>query len=258
MRRVQRYWRRWTIRYFRRPLRALLSRTTVAIREHVPGASPLIVWSSRAASLDLLSGVLGVPSPTEMPGMDDIAPERRLGRLLRLWNFIPFLRPQLDQVGLKTTTDLLKAGDALHVFRQEFIGESDWHQRLRSAGLSVVRLSSLTGVPLLPVGVGDPVGAIDLILRWERARLNPTPLVSPLRAVGEELMQRIGALPLRAAPDRYALDAKERFGQRVRLAGFADVAVTLPAHLRVAPQNPIRRERYVGKSCDAPRSPPRA
>lgn len=241
--RRRRYWMLRAMRLVRRPLR-VITRTTAAIWDSIPGVGPLIVWSSRAASLDILPHTLeALARPAE-------APLNWLRGFIGLWRRPAPVAPAGARADLDSVVDLLKARGAVdlsaRVSGEGIAKREPWREGITPAHTSALNFSPRTGVPILEVG-GSPCAPAY------RARAGGAHPALALLPPAPEAASR--SRPPLADRNSGPRDAVAPVDLRAAFAGVA-LAATLPAHLRVAPRKPPRPGEYTGRMCDSPRSPP--
>ena len=225
-------------------LQPLLSRTRVTGRENIPMHGPLIIVGNHSAYIEAVLMVMAMPEPIELMASSDI-PLRGSFTFLQGWyGFIGINRGEIDRAGLKATSDLLNAGGRVGIFPEGGV----WDRRIGDARLGVAYVSQQTQAPILPIGFGGLIGAIQKITHLQRPILNvnigkvlpPVPTADNYRErkalaqkASNEIMEAIYALvPASDEVSQYA-ERQEAYDFVVTLTDASGKVVTPPAEMVV-------------------------
>ncbi len=219
---------------------ALLTRTTVRGREHIPAGGPLLILGNHTSTIDPLLLLACLPSSTEFVGPGDF---RLLfpGNLVIKWYGLVLVKrsTQLERASLKLMADILKSGKMLGLFPDG----GTWEKPITDAKAGAAYLSMTTGAPILPVAIGGAYRAWDKVVRLQRPRLSVTfgevmpPVQSggrsgrgeALEAATQAIMQRIYQLLPPADKTRYDDLARRRYDLKVEVwRSAAHTATELP------------------------------
>src|SRR5271165_6328520 len=88
--------------------------------------------------------------------------------LQRWWGYVPINRGEVDRTGLKAAASILESGGAIGIFPEGGV----WDRRIGDARLGVAYVSQQTQTPILPIGFGGLIGAIDKITHFQRPVLH--------------------------------------------------------------------------------------
>jgi 1-acyl-sn-glycerol-3-phosphate acyltransferase len=219
---------RSAMRGLSRLMLALLTRTTVTGREHIPSSGPLLILGNHTSTIDPMLLLSCLPSETEFVGPGDfklLFP----GNLVVKWYGLVLVKrsTQLERASLKLMTDILKSGKLLGLFPDG----GTWEKPITDAKAGAAYLSMTTGAPILPVAIGGAYRAWDKVVRLQRPRLTVTigevmpPVQSggrsgrgeALEAATQAIMQRIYDLLPPEDKARYDDLARRRYDLTVEV-----------------------------------------
>jgi 1-acyl-sn-glycerol-3-phosphate acyltransferase len=195
-----------------RGLFAVLTRTEVRGREHIPPKGPIIVAGNHLGPIDpVLTGVQ-FPWFVEPMALTDLFRVPGTGTVLRLYGVIPVNRDAHDGGAMRLALEALNAGRSVSILPEGRMSKSGALERART-GVAYLALTS--GVPVLPVAVTGTEHAVRLLSRGRRPRLSV--------AIGPPL--------------RFRVERVEGPGKHERLRAVADdimyaIADLLPAVYR--------------------------
>jgi 1-acyl-sn-glycerol-3-phosphate acyltransferase len=105
--------------------------------------------------------------PIELVAAGDIPLRSKFLFLQNMYGYLPINRGEIDRTGLKAIGDILTAGGGVGIFPEGGI----WDRKIGDARLGVAYLSQQTQAPILPMGFGGVVGALDQALKWKRPKI---------------------------------------------------------------------------------------
>ncbi|MHB8626948.1 MAG: lysophospholipid acyltransferase family protein [Aggregatilineales bacterium] len=236
--------RRRFLRRVGKTLQPLLTRTRVTGQEHIPPSGPLIVVGNHTAFIEGLLMILTMPWPIDLMGAGDVPLRGGFVFLQRWWGFIPINRGEIDRAGLKATAAILEGGGTIGIFPEGGI----WDHKIGDARLGVAYLSQQTGTPILPIGFGGLIGAINKITHLQRPALtvNIGPVIPPVptsdnyrerkalaQTASNQIMDAIyGLVPADDEINRLG-DRKEQYAFDVQLTDKNGQSVTVPTEFAI-------------------------
>jgi 1-acyl-sn-glycerol-3-phosphate acyltransferase len=210
-----------------RVVEALLTRTTISGREHIPARGPVIFASNHASTYDAVIFIAHLPPETELVGPGDFKLLFPAEHLIALAGIVRIKRAALDRESLKLMSGALADGMNLALFPEG----GTWEKRLEDVKPGVAYLSQQQDVPIVPISLGGTYQVWSRIVRLQRPRIHirfgePLPPVQitdrrqraqALQAASLALMQRIYEhLP---AEDRARYDRAAHTHYRGRIVG---------------------------------------
>lgn len=231
------YYRRQLSRIVARGLQAIFTRTTVTGREYIPRQGPYIAVGNHVAAIEVALMAVNLPHVVELIGNGDIPLDPAFNILVRWYGFIPIRRGYVDRAALRASQEVLEQGHVLGIFPEGGI----WGGQ--SARPGVAWLSQQTGAPILPMGFGGALGALDKAVHLKRPRLTVTigPLMPPvpnpdsprarkaaIEEASREMMERILALVPAHERRSESGSAQEEYTFRVEVTAPDGSCVPLP------------------------------
>jgi 1-acyl-sn-glycerol-3-phosphate acyltransferase len=184
----------------------LLSRVEVIGQENLPEKGPLLVIGNHFSFIDPVALVRIAPWPIEFIGGAEFAHAPGWVRIIPwLWGYYPLYRGTGSTHALKAAQSILAQGGVLGIFPEA----GNWAEILRPARPGTAFLATMTGAPLLPVGIhglndlfpslgrgkrakvtfniGEPFGPFKVTGRGRERR-------AQLDEIGHEIMRHIATL----------------------------------------------------------------
>jgi len=169
-------------------------RMTVAGREHIPAEGPFLLAPVHRSILDtpISSGV--TRRRMRFMGADKWWHNKWLGRTLTACGGFPVTRGSADREALKRCITLLEGGEPLVLFPE---GERKSGPTVLPLFEGAAYISSKTGAPIIPVGIGGseramPKGAKFIYPRKVRVIVG-SPIPAPTGATSKELREAVRA-----------------------------------------------------------------
>ncbi|MBN1310736.1 MAG: 1-acyl-sn-glycerol-3-phosphate acyltransferase [Anaerolineae bacterium] len=181
--------RRFVLRQLTRPAFALLTEIHISGAENVPDKGPLLVVGNHFSFIDPVAVLRIARWPLEfMAGAHPpYAPTLSLF-IPGLWDVLPLYRGTGSTYAIKNAAAVLKQGGVLGIFPEG----GNWAEVLRPARPGAAFLASLTGAPLLPVGLHGLNDVFPLRLgKRARVTINIGKLFGPFRATGHGRERRV-------------------------------------------------------------------
>lgn len=188
------------------PAFALLTELEITGQENLPPGGPLLVVGNHFSFIDPVCFVRLAPWPIEFLGGAHMPHAPGWARLIPLlWGYHPLYRGTGATDSLKTAVEILKRGGILAVFPEA----GSWASVLRPARPGTALIATLSGAPILPVGLVGIHEVFPSLARRRRARIrfNIGKPFGPFRAegrgrerraqldeIGHEIMRRIAEL----------------------------------------------------------------
>lgn len=218
-----------------------LARLKISGRENLPRRGPLIVVGNHVGNMEVILMVVYSPWQVELLGVGDIPIDPGFAPVALTFKYIPVKRGQMDRQAMNKALDVLNQGGVVGVFPEGGI----WDTRLREAQTGVSWLSLHGNAPVLPMGFGGMVGALNALKQLKRPRLvmNIGGLLpalqlqpgQPRRAAMEAYAQRIMAEIEKLVPPedimRRPAPVEEHYALDVQLQDQTGQAVEIPAEL---------------------------
>lgn len=239
---IKNYNRRLLIQFFGRIVQRIISRTTVTGRENLPKKGPLIVVGNHVGYAEPALMAMAMPFPIELVAAGDIPLRSKFLFLQNLYGSLSINRGEIDRAGLKAISDILNAGGGVGIFPEGGI----WDRKIGDARLGVAYLSQQTRAPILPMGFGGVVGALDRALKLQRPKVtvNIGKLIPPVptsenyrerkglaQKASNEIMQAIYDLVPPEDEINQLGSREETFQMDVQLLDDAGNPVTVPEEL---------------------------
>ena len=226
-------------------------RIRITGRENFPRRGPLIVVGNHVAAMEAVLMAVYTPWQVEMLGAADIPHEKVTQVAIKIFGFIPVNRGHVDRPALKQALDVLKQGGVVAIFPEGGI----WQTGARRAQTGVAWLSYRAGAPVLPIGFGGTMGALDAALKLKRPALTmnvgepmPAAVLPPGKArkvyLGEyatQVLDAVQALLPADDPARRLSIVDERFELQVRVKGTDGEPVNYPPDLDVRNRTALAR-----------------
>jgi len=166
------YPRRLLIRFLLRalsvPAFALVSRMEIIGRENLPQKGPLLLVGNHFSFIDPVSFVRIARWPIEFLGGAEFAHAPGWVRIIPwLWGYYPLYRGTGSTYGLKAAQAVLDQGGVLGIFPEA----GNWAEVLRPPRPGTAFLATLTGAPLVPVGIHGLNDVFPSLKNRKRARV---------------------------------------------------------------------------------------
>jgi 1-acyl-sn-glycerol-3-phosphate acyltransferase len=164
---INHYHRRRLIQTVGRVLQALLARVTVTGRENIPKQGPLIVVGNHVGYAEPALMITTMPFPIELLAAGDIPLRSRFLFLQKMYGYLSVNRGEIDREALKSISTILTAGGSIGIFPEGGV----WDRKIGDARMGVAYISQQTQAPLLPIGFGGVVGALDNVVKLKRPKI---------------------------------------------------------------------------------------
>jgi 1-acyl-sn-glycerol-3-phosphate acyltransferase len=166
------YPRRRVIRYIMQKLSILafgiVSKMEIIGQENLPDKGPLLLVGNHFSYIDPVSFVRIARWPIEFLGGADFAHAPGwVGILPRMWGYYPLYRGTGSTYALKAAEAILSQGGVLGIFPEA----GNWAEVLRPARPGTAFLATLTGVPLVPVGISGLNDVFPSLAKRKRAKV---------------------------------------------------------------------------------------
>lgn len=159
---------RFVLKQLSIPAFALLSRMEVIGAENLPRRGPLLVVGNHFSYIDPVSFVRIARWPIEFLGGAEFAHAPAWVRIIPwLWGYYPLYRGTGSTHALKAAEAILKQGGVLGIFPEA----GNWAEVLRPARPGTAFLTTLTGAPLVPVGIHGLNDMFPALAKGQRARV---------------------------------------------------------------------------------------
>jgi 1-acyl-sn-glycerol-3-phosphate acyltransferase len=165
---IKHYTRRRIIQIVGRAIQLVLARVTITGRENLPKHGPLIVVGNHVGYAEPALMVTTMPWPVELVAAGDIPLRSKFLFLQNMYGFLPVNRGEIDRTALKAISDILGRGGSVGIFPEGGI----WDRKIGDARMGVAYISQQTQVPILPMGFGGVVGALDKTIRLKRPKVS--------------------------------------------------------------------------------------
>ncbi|GAB4420348.1 MAG: hypothetical protein Kow002_08650 [Anaerolineales bacterium] len=166
------YPRRRALRYIMRklsvPAFGLLSNIEIHGKENLPEKGPLLVVGNHFSFIDPVAFVRIARWPIEFLGGAEFAHAPGWVRMFpSLWGYYPLYRGTGSTYALKAAQAILKQGGILGIFPEA----GNWAEVLRPARPGTAFLATMTGAPLLPVGIHGLNDLFPALSKGKRAKV---------------------------------------------------------------------------------------
>ncbi len=166
------YPRRRLMRFFlkklSRPAFALLTDMEIIGQENIPERGPLLVVGNHFSFIDPVCLVRLLPYPPEFLGGAQFPHAPFWARVIpRLWGYFPLFRGTGSTHALKAAKSILDQQGVMGIFPEG----GNWATVLRPARPGTAFLTTMTGAPLLPVGLSGLNEVFSMLGKGKRARV---------------------------------------------------------------------------------------
>jgi 1-acyl-sn-glycerol-3-phosphate acyltransferase len=168
---------------------ALLADLHIIGAENIPSKGPLLVVGNHFSFIDPVAVVRVAPWPIEFVGGARPPHAPRVTLFIpRLWDFLPLYRGTGSTDALKVAASVLSQNGVLGIFPEG----GNWAEVLRPARPGTAFLASLTGAPILPIGLHGFNDVFPLRPgKRTRVTINIGKLFGPFRATGHGRERRV-------------------------------------------------------------------
>ncbi len=129
----------------------LLWRIRVEGSERIPRHGPVVIAPSHRSNLDVFYAPLVTTRRCRFMAKREVWKSRLLGRLAEYFGAFPVTRGEVDRAALRTSTEVLEAGEPLVVYPEGTRREGPVIEDLHDGA---AYLAARLGVPIVPVGIG--------------------------------------------------------------------------------------------------------
>ncbi len=161
------YNRRKIILFFGRFIRAALARVTVSGYANIPKRGPLIIVGNHVGYAEPTLMATTMPWPIELVAGGDVPIRSNFAWMLKLYGALSVNRGEIDRNALKSISDILERGGSVGIFPEGGV----WDRKIGDARLGVAYISQQTQTPILPMGFGGVVGALDKAFKFQRPKV---------------------------------------------------------------------------------------
>jgi 1-acyl-sn-glycerol-3-phosphate acyltransferase len=141
---------RFVLHQLTRPLFGLLTDLHINGEENIPREGPLLVVGNHFSFVDPVAMVRIAPWPMEFVAGANPPHAPRLSLIIpKVWDVLPLYRGTGSTDALKVAASVLHQGGVLGIFPEG----GNWAEVLRPARPGTAFLASLTGAPILPIGL---------------------------------------------------------------------------------------------------------
>lgn len=212
--------------------------------ENLPKKGPIILVGNHNAAMEAVLMSAYAPWQVEFLGAGDIPQEKIIEFFETIYKYIPIRRGHIDRQALQQALDVLDSGGFLGIFPEGGI----WNPGQMQAQTGVAWLSYRSKAPVLPIGFGGTIGALDAAMKFKRPKLTihmgqliPAAELSQgqgRKTYFEEYANNVMAQVRDLLPeDDPALDVKikdERFELEISAQNSAGVDITILPNLRIS------------------------
>ncbi len=209
----------------------------------LPKNGPIILVGNHNAAMEAVLMSVYSPWQVEFLGAGDLPQEKITEFFEAIYKYIPIRRGHMDRQALQKALAVLEAGGFLGIFPEGGI----WNPGQMQAQTGVAWLSYRSQAPVLPIGFGGTIGALDAALKFKRPRLTirmgeliPAAKLTPglgRKTYFEEYANHVMAQVRNLLPeDDPALDVKikdERFELEIRAQDAEGVEQAIPPGLQI-------------------------
>lgn len=180
---------RGIVRLLGRGLLPVLFNMDVVGEEHYPKSGPLIVVGNHVAVMEAVMMAVMPPFQVEFMGSMEIPHEKITQLAIRIYGTIPIYRGIVDRKGLRDALGVLEQGGVIGIFPEGGL----WDPGAMRSQTGVSWLSAYSGAPVLPIGFGYTMGALQAALKLQRPRLKMSvgPIIKPLKTPKDRSKKRV-------------------------------------------------------------------
>jgi 1-acyl-sn-glycerol-3-phosphate acyltransferase len=215
-----------------------LFRVRVRGRERFPERGPLLVVGNHVAAMEAVLMAVYTPWQVEMLGAADIPHEWITEIAMRVFGCIPVHRGRVDRAALRQALGVLAQGGILGIFPEGGI----WEANAMRPQAGVAWLSYRARAPVLPIGFGGTLGALEAAGKLRRPALTmnvgtriPAATLSEgkskkayLESYARRVIEAVTDLVPADDPARRDHAADERFTLQVEVRGPDGTPATYP------------------------------
>ncbi len=158
---------RGVLRLIGRLILPILFRIEKVGGEDLPKNGPIILVGNHNAAMEAVLMSVYSPWQVEFLGAGDLPQEKITEFFESIYKYIPIRRGHMDRQALQKALAVLEAGGFLGIFPEGGI----WNPGQMQAQTGVAWLSYRSQAPVLPIGYGGTIGALDAALKFKRPRL---------------------------------------------------------------------------------------
>lgn len=135
--------------------------------ENFPEKGPYIVVGNHVSAMEAILMMIVTPLPIEFLGTGDIPIDPRMSFFANLYGFIPIMRGQIDQKGLRAAIRILEQDGVLGIFPEGGI----WEKSLKEPKLGVSWISFKSRAKVIPIGFIGMNGALKKALSFTKPKV---------------------------------------------------------------------------------------
>ena len=151
-----------------RILIGLLVKIDISGLENFPKTGPYIVVGNHVSALEPILMVIYTPHQLEYLGTGDIPIDPRMSFIASLYQFIPIMRGQIDQMGLNKALSVLSQNGVLGIFPEGGI----WEKNLKEPKIGTSWIAYKSKAPIVPIGFIGMNGAMLKALSLKRPKVS--------------------------------------------------------------------------------------
>jgi 1-acyl-sn-glycerol-3-phosphate acyltransferase len=170
---------RYLLRFFVGGLVKVLSNPKISGLEKFPEKGPLIVVGNHTGAMEVVLMTVYAPRMIEFMGASDLPFKGVVAMFVYPYGFIPLNRGNVSRDSMKAAISVLRQGGVIGIFPEGGL----WEPNIRRAQSGVAWLSHHGNAPILPIGFGNMLGAINDALAFKRPtlKMNIGNLIPPVQ-----------------------------------------------------------------------------
>jgi 1-acyl-sn-glycerol-3-phosphate acyltransferase len=142
----------------------ILSKPKISGLEKIPEKGPLIVVGNHTGAMEVVLMTIFTPTMIEFMGASDLPFKGLVAMFVYPYGFIPVNRGNVSRDSMKAAISVLRQGGVIGIFPEGGL----WEPNIRRAQSGVAWLSHHGDAPILPIGFGNMLGAINEALAFKR------------------------------------------------------------------------------------------
>jgi 1-acyl-sn-glycerol-3-phosphate acyltransferase len=157
----------------------LLSKPKITGLEKFPLKGPVIVVGNHTGAMEVVLMTIYAPRMIEYMGASDLPFKGFVALFVYPYGFIPVNRGNVSRASMKAAIKVLKQGGVIGIFPEGGL----WEPNIRQAQTGVAWLSYHANAPILPIGFGTMLGAINDLFSFKRPtlKMNVGDLIPPIQ-----------------------------------------------------------------------------
>ncbi len=170
---------RWLLRLIVGSLLTILSKPIITGIEKFPRKGPVIVVGNHTGAMEVVLMTIFAPRMIEYMGASDLPFKGTVALFVYPYGFIPVNRGNVSRTSMEAALDVLNQDGAIGIFPEGGL----WEPNIRRAQTGVAWLSYHGKAPILPIGFGTMLGAINEAFSLKRPtlKMNVGDLIPPVQ-----------------------------------------------------------------------------